>query len=158
MKMEDLERDNMLASAYELRERELEPFSFEDPFSDMSTDEKSKLFIDFMNQIKLMNNRLEKMELERASSLDYKLKLEKEHRLNQSLHTKMDKLLETIESLRDQLSLMNEHRYGSTSQKRKPNKSKPVSVDHGKDKDDFDGLSSSIGMDSPSAASTTSVE
>lgn len=158
--MEDSERDKMLASAYELRERELAPISWEDPFSDMNTDEKSKLLMDFMNQIRLMNERLEKMESERASSLDYKSKFEEEHKLNLSLQTRMDKLLETIESLRDQLALMNQHTYGSKTQKRKTNRSKTASVDHTKNKDDFDGTPGSIAMNSSStsATSTTSVD
>ena len=79
--MKDFERDKILGSAYELRDRELAPIAFDDPFLDMNTDEKSKLLIDFMNQIRLMNERLEKMELERASSLDYKLKFEEERSL-----------------------------------------------------------------------------
>lgn len=39
-----------LACASQLRDRELEPFSWDDPFSDMGTDEKSKLLLEFMNQ------------------------------------------------------------------------------------------------------------
>jgi transposase len=162
--MKDFERDKILGSAYELRDRELAPIAFDDPFLDMNTDEKSKLLIDFMNQIRLMNERLEKMELERASSLDYKLKFEEErslreeeHQLNLSLQRKMDTLLATIESLRDQLSLMNQHTYGSKTQKRKANSSKADSVDHTKNKDDFDGTPDSVGMDSTSTTSTTTV-
>ena len=48
--MDDFERDKMLACAYQLKDREFEPFSWDDPFLDMGTDEKSKLLLEFMNQ------------------------------------------------------------------------------------------------------------
>ena len=70
----------------------------------------------------------------------------------------MDKLLETIESLRGQLDLMNQHTYGSKTQKRKAKRSKTGSVDHTKNKDDFDGTPGSIGMNPTSTSSTTSVD
>lgn len=103
--MEDLERDKMLASAYQLRNCELEPVCFEDPFSDMNTDGKSKLLVEFMTQNNTLKELVEMMKSERASSLAYKLKFQEEHKLNQSLQTRMDKLLATIESLRDGLPL-----------------------------------------------------
>ena len=80
--MDESERNKMLPSAYWLRERELETSSLEEPFSDMETDEKSKLL---MNQMKLMNERLVKMEAEYTISLDYKTKFEEEHKLHISL-------------------------------------------------------------------------
>lgn len=86
-----------------------------------------------------------------------KTKFEEEHKQNLSLQARMDKLLETIGSLREQLDLMNRHTYGSKTQKRKPGKSKAASVDHTKDKDDFDGTPGSIGMDSTSASASNPV-
>lgn len=86
--MEDLERDKMLASTYQLRDRELEPFSFEDPFSDVNTDEKSKLLVEFMTQNNTLKEFVEILKAERASSLAYKSKFEEEHNLNQSLQTR----------------------------------------------------------------------
>lgn len=151
MKMEDSERDKMLASAYQLRDRELAPFSWEDLFSDMVTDEKSKLLVEFMNQNNSLKEIVELMKSERASSLNCKAKFEEEHKLNIGLQTRLDKLLKTIDSLREQLDLMDQHRYSSKSQKRKPTKSKVDSVDHTKDKDDFDGTPGSIDMVSTSA-------
>lgn len=113
MKMDDLERDKMLACAYQLRDWELEPFSWNDPFSDMGTDEKSKLLLEFMNQNHSLKEIVELMKSERASSLDYKAKFEEEHKLNISLQSRLDNLLQTIDSLREQVDLMNQHRYGS---------------------------------------------
>lgn len=66
------------------------------------------------------------MKAKRASSLDYQSKFEeerslrdKEHQQNLSLQERMDNLLATIESLRNQLALVNQHKYGSKLQKRK---------------------------------------
>lgn len=70
-----------------------------------------------------------------------------------SLQSRLDNLLQTIDSLREQVDLMNRHRYGSKTQKRKSGQSKRACADHTKDKDDFDGTPGSVGMDSPSAAS-----
>lgn len=66
--MEDLERDKILASVYDLRDRELSPITFEDPFSDMNTDEKSKLLVEFMNQNNTLKEFVEMMKAERSSS------------------------------------------------------------------------------------------
>lgn len=103
---------------------------------------------------------MELLKSERASSLDYKAKFEEEHKLreeehnlNMSLQSRLDNLLQTIDSLREQVDLMNRHRYGSKTQKRKSGQSKRACADHTKDKDDFDGTPGSVGMDSPSAAS-----
>lgn len=120
----------------------------------MGTDEKSKLLVEFMNQNNTLKEVLEVMKAERSSFLDYKTKFEEEHKQNLSLQARMDKLLETIGSLREQLDLMNRHTYGSKTQKRKPGKSKATSVDHTKEKDDFDGTPGSIGMDSTSASAS----
>lgn len=120
----------------------------------MGTDEKSKLLVEFMNQNNTLKEVLEVMKAERSSFLDYKTKFEEEHKQNLSLQARMDKLLETIGSLREQLDLMNRHTYGSKTQKRKPGKSKAGSVDHTKEKDDFDGTPGSIGMDSTSASAS----
>lgn len=125
VEMEDSERDKILASVYELRDWELEPVSFEDPFSDMNgkiagvnnTDEKSKFLVEFMNQNNTLKEFVEIMKAERASSLDYKSKFEEEHKQNLILQERKDNLLATIESLRDQLALMNQHKYGSKSKR-----------------------------------------
>ncbi|WP_291535335.1 transposase [Bacteroides sp.] len=151
--MDDFERDKMLACASQLRDRELEPFSWDDPFSDMGTDEKSKLLLEFMNQNHSLKEIVELLKSERTSSLDYKAKFEEEHKLNISLQSRLDNLLQTIDSLREQVDLMNQHRYGSKTQKRNPTQSNTACADHTKDKDDFDGTPGSIGMDSTSAAS-----
>lgn len=98
--MKDSERDKMLASAYQLRDWELEPFSWEDSFSDMVTDEKSKLFVEFMNQNNSLKEIVELMNAEHAFPLDYKVKFEEEHKLNIDLQTSLNKLLKTIDSLR----------------------------------------------------------
>lgn len=152
--MDDFEREKILASAYALRDRELIPPSWEDPFSDMCTDEKSKLLIEFMHQNNTLKEVVELLKSERSSSLDYKSKFEEEHRLNLSLQSKMDTFLSTIESLREQLSLMNRHKYGSKSQKRKLVKPVPPSEDHSRDKDDFDGTAGSLGSSVSSASGT----
>lgn len=112
-----------MASAYDLRDRELSPVTFEDPFSDMNTDEKSKLLVEFMNQNNTIKEFVEMMKAERSYS-----------RPNDP------------------------HTYGSKTQKRKTPRSKAGLVDHAKDQDDFDGTPGSIGMDSPSTTSTTSVD
>ncbi|WP_145998994.1 hypothetical protein [Bacteroides cutis] len=112
--MDDFERDKMLACAYQLKDREFEPFSWDDPFLDMGTDEKSKLLLEFMNQNHSLQEIVELLKSERVSSLDYKAKFEEEHKLreeehqlNISLQSRLDNLLQTIDSLREQVALMN---------------------------------------------------
>lgn len=70
---------------------------------------------------------VELLKSERSSSLDYKAKFEEEHRQldvvheqNMLLQKRLDALLSTIESLREQLSLMNQHKYGSKSRSGNP--------------------------------------
>lgn len=58
-------------------------------------------FVEFMNQNNTLKEVVELMKAECASFLDYKTKFEKEHKLNMSLQTRIDKLLATIDSLRE---------------------------------------------------------
>lgn len=46
--MNELERMKQLSSARKLKEREETPAPFEDPYSDMTPDEKSKMIIALM--------------------------------------------------------------------------------------------------------------
>lgn len=130
-------------------------------FPIMGTDEKSKLLIEFMHQNNTLKEVVELLKSEHSSSLDYKTKFEEEHRQldvaheqNMLLQKRLDALLSTIESLREQLSLMNQHQYGSKSQKRKPVKPVLPSEDHSRDKDDFDGTAGSLGSSVSSASGT----
>ena len=114
-----------------------------------------------MHQNNTLKEVVELLKSEHSSSLDYKTKFEEEHRQldvaheqNMLLQKRLDALLSTIESLREQLSLMNQHQYGSKSQKRKPVKPVLPSEDHSRDKDDFDGTAGSLGSSVSSASGT----
>src|SRR5574344_649409 len=143
MKMDQLEREKIINSAKKLREREINPDPFEDPFSDMTSEEKSKLLIEFMSmhesdrkQINNMMERLDKFMESQASSPDYKSLFEVSQKQNAEL-------LKRISSLEELLKVKNTHIFGSKSQKGKAKKNDDTD-DRQKDKDDFDGTPESI--------------
>lgn len=86
--MNELERLKQLASARKLKEREETPEPFEDPYSDMTPDEKSKMIIALMAA---------------RERDDYK--------------QTTDNLLSKITALEEQLKVRNKNLYGGKSQK-----------------------------------------
>lgn len=86
--MNELERLKQLASARKLKEREETPEPFEDPYSDMTPDEKSKMIIALMAA---------------RERDDYK--------------QTADNLLSKITALEEQLKVRNKNLYGGKSQK-----------------------------------------
>lgn len=86
--MNELERLKLLASARKLKEREETPEPFEDPYSDMTPDEKSKMIIALMAA---------------RERDDYK--------------QTADNLLSKITALEEQLKVRNKNLYDGKSQK-----------------------------------------
>lgn len=158
------ERDFIINSAARLKEWESTPRSFEDPYRDMTTEEKSKLLI---CQQRLLDEQLRQVQQQSETAAREKARAEE-------LLSKMDKMMaqqsammEMMASLRDenaelrkqlaakdeQLRLERKNRYGSKSQKRsKTDNAQPRS--HQQDKDDFDGTNppAPAGEDTPSDA------
>src|SRR5574344_362808 len=150
MRMDQLEREKIINSAKKLKEREINPDPFEDPFSDMTSDEKSKLLIEFKSmhesdrkvhesdrkQINNLMERLDKLIECQTSSPDYKA-------LFEDAQKQIAELLKRISSLEELLKVKNTHIFGSKSQKGKAKKNDDTD-DRQKDKDDFDGTPESI--------------
>lgn len=158
------ERDFILNSAARLEEWESTPRSFEDPYREMTTEEKSKLLI---YQQRLLDEQHRQVQEQSETAAREKARADE-------LLSKMDKMLaqqtammEMLASLRDenaelrkqlaakdeQLRLERKNRYGSKSQKgTKADNAQPRS--HQEDKDDFDGTNppASVGDDISSDA------
>lgn len=160
--MDQLEREKIINSAKKLREREINPDPLEDPFSDMTSEEKSKLLIEFKSmhesdrkvhesdrkQINNLMERLDKLIECQTSSPDYKA-------LFEAAQKQIAELLKRISSLEELLKVKNTHIFGSKSQKGKTKKNDDTD-DHQKNKDDFDGTSESIHHDSSSESENNS--
>lgn len=161
--MEQDERDFILNSAARLKEWENTPRNFDDPFSDMTREELSKM-LSLMQEMMRQRDRLEEDLRSLIGQERENTSLEKEK--NKRLHAKMDKIMgqledvmKTLEALRnentvlrkqldeerqknkamdEQLKLGRKNQFGSKSQKGSAAKvQQPVS--HQEEKDDFDG-------------------
>lgn len=98
--MNELERLKQLASARKLKEREETPEPFEDPYSDMTPDEKSKMIIALMAARERDAERIQKDEA----------------RIDELL-SRVDNLLSKITALEEQLKVRNKNLYDGKSQK-----------------------------------------
>ena len=142
MNMDTEERNRILTFAKMLKAREDVPEPWVDPYSDMSSDEKSKLLC----ELTLMHLRDEKRNAELLSKIDelldgqkqmsaLKAMLEESERQNKSKDALIANLLKKLTSLEESVRLNNKHTYGSKSQKRKCKKTDDD--DHTKNKDNF---------------------
>lgn len=142
--MNESERLKLLDSAKKLEEREHQPIPFEDPYSDMTPDEKSKLIIQLMEihqkdtqrNDDLLAKVNELLSLQKAAIAtqkqveDYKLLV--------------NNLLAKITALEEKLNVRNKHLYGSKSQKGFHHTKQDDRNDHERNKDDYDGTPQSI--------------
>ena len=162
MDMDKEERTRILTSSKLLKAREDSPEPWVDPYSDMSSDEKSKLLCELM----AMHLRDEKRNEELMAKLDglldvnrqmsdLKAMLAESEKRDKTKDSLIENLLKKITSLEEVVRLNNKHTYGSKSQKRKPKKTE--GDDHTKNKDDFDGTQESLGNTS-SASDKSDVE
>lgn len=136
----------MLASARKLKEREETPEPFEDPYSDMTPDEKSKMIIALMAARERDAERIQKDEAridELLSKVDELLSLQKAamaaEKERDDYKQMADDLLPKITALEEQLKVRNKNLYGGKSQKGIHKKKREAEEDHTRDKDDFDG-------------------
>lgn len=158
MDMDKDERNRILTSSKLLKAREDSPELWVDPYSDMSSDEKSKLLCELMaihlrdekRNEELMGKIDELLEGNRQISDLKAMLLELENR-DKAKDALIENQSKKITSLEEVIRLNNEHTYVSKSQKRKPKKTEDD--DHTKNKDDFDGTQASLAP--PSASSET---
>ncbi|WP_250721879.1 IS66 family transposase [Bacteroides fragilis] len=161
MDMDKDERNRILTSSKLLTAREDSPEPWVDPYSDMSSDEKSKLLCELMaihlrdekRNEELMCKIDELLEGNRQISDLKAMLLELENR-DKSKDALIENQSKKITSLEEVIRLNNEHTYVSKSQKRKPKKTEDA--DHTKNKDDFDGTQDSLAP--PSASSETTAD
>ena len=115
--MNESERLKLLDSARKLEEREHQPIPFEDPYSDMTPDEKSKLIIQLMEIHQKDTQRKDDL-LAKVNEL---LSLQKDaitaQKQNEDYKLLVNKLLAKIAALEERLSVRNKHLYGSMNQK-----------------------------------------
>ncbi len=151
--MDTQEKDQILLSAQRLATRELEVLepkseSMEDPYSDMATDEKSKLLIE--QQRRLDENRdLIASLLQKIDKLtEYQVTSAEEMRQLRLQLVNQAALLKKIASLEEQLRLARKNRFGSKSQKRNnktdDDNSANTPVSHEEAKGGFDGTEESL--------------
>lgn len=153
--MDQDERDFILESAQRKMEHEDAPRPFVDPYSDMTSEEKSKLLI-------LLQGRLDDKDREvveqKAANAELNAKLDKLVESQTSMMVSMAEMTAELKNLRvenaalrklnqtvtDALNRSNQAIYGNKSQKSKTTKSKSKTKSRDKDKDDFDGTAGSI--------------
>ena len=158
--MDQAERDFIRRSAARVEEWENTPRPFDDPYSDMNTEEKSKLLVYLQQTIDNLNNTVESLREELRQSREQKEELLRGQAdlrsalnvLSQSLlsaesaQKKAESVIEQqarqISDLRDQLKRNNKAQFGSKSQKKKAGNDEPPT--HGESKDQFDGTSGSV--------------
>lgn len=147
--MNELERIKLLASARKLKEREETPEPFEDPYSDMTPDEKSKMIIALMAARDRDAERIQRDE----ARIDELLSLQKAamvaEKERDDYKRMADTLLSKITALEEQLKVRNKNLYGGKSQKGIHKKKREAEEDHTRDKDDFDGTPQSLGSSLP---------
>ena len=154
--MNELERMKLLSSARKLKEREDTPAPFEDPYSDMTPDEESKMIMELVASRERDAERIRRDEARidaLLSKVDELLSLQKaaiaaEKELD-DYKQQVSNLLSKITALEERLKVRNKNLYGCKSQKGIRKKRVKDGDDHTRDKDDFDGTPQSIG--SPSA-------
>lgn len=152
LNMNDLERMKQLSSARKLKEREETPAPFEDPYSDMTPDEKSKMIIALMAARERDAERIQRDEAridELLSKVDELLSLQRsaiaaEKQLDDYKQMNIN-LLSKISALEERLKVRNKNLYDGKSQKGIHKKKREVEEDHTRDKDDFDGTPQSLG-------------
>lgn len=154
--MDQQERDKILNSAKALKEREECPEPWFAPYSDMSTEEKSKLIIELLSLRKSDQARIDSL-IGKVEKLSDSLSASNEEsRLLRLELSELSSLQKENAVLKEQLKLERKNRYGSKSRKgvsRKP--SAPRSCE--KDKDDFDGTPGSLSSDRESFDSVPAV-
>ena len=157
--MDQTERDFIRRSAARVEEWENTPRPFDDPYSDMNTEEKSKLLVYLQQIIDNLNNTVESLREELRQSREQKEELLRGQAdlrsalnvLSQSLlsaeaaQKKAESVIEQqarqISDLRDHLKRNNKAQFGSKSQKKRQGNDEPPT--HGESKDQFDGTSGS---------------
>ena len=165
--MDQAERDFIRRSAARVEEWENTPRPFDDPYSDMNTEEKSKLLVYLQQTIDNLNNTVESLREELRQSREQKEELLRSQAdLRSALNVLSQSLLSAesaqkqaevaqkqaesvikqqarqISDLRDQLKRNNKAQFGSKSQKKKAGNDEPPT--HGESKDQFDGTSGSV--------------
>ena len=158
--MDQTDRDFIRLSAARVEEWENTPRPFDDPYSDMNTEEKSKLLVYLQQTIDNLNNTVESLREELRQSREQKEELLRGQAdlrsalnvLSQSLlsaesaQKKAESVIEQqarqISDLRDQLKRNNKAQFGSKSQRKRQGNDEPPT--HGESKDQFDGTSGSV--------------
>ena len=154
--MNELERMKLLSSARKLKEREETPAPFEDPYSDMTPDEKSKMIIALIAARECDAERIQREEAridELLSKVDELLSL---HRSAIAAEKQLDdykqmniNLLSKIAALEERLKVRNKNFYDGKSPKGIHKKKREVEEVHTRGKDDFDGTPQSLNSSLP---------
>jgi putative transposase len=164
------ERDFILNSAARLEEWENTPRDFEDPYCDMTTEEKSKLLI---LQQQMLDERQLQVEAAEARAARSEAKLDKimsqlsqlmdmvrqRDTENARLRDELAQADKKITALAEQVRLGRKNRFGSKSQRGTKMKG-PEERTHQEDKDDFDGTNppTTSGSDTQSAENPSEVK
>lgn len=141
--MDQQERDKILKSATVLKEREERLVPWFDPYSDMSSEEKSKLIMELMRLRQSDQERIDSL-IDKVDKLsDSLLSSTEESRLLRLELSKLSSLQKENASLKEQLKLERKNRYGSRSQKGVSKNASDLR-NRVRDKDDFDGTPGSL--------------
>ena len=129
----------LLSSARKLKERECTPAPFEDPYSDMTPEEKSKMIMELVATRERDAERIRRDE----ARIDELLSLQKaamaaEKELG-DYKAMNSNLLSKITALEERLKVRNKNFSGYKSQEGIHKKSVRDGDDHARDKDDFNG-------------------
>lgn len=171
--MDKDERDFIRSSAARIEEWEKTPRDFEDPYSDMTSEEKSRLIMLLQKdkeQLSQRNEETVRRHEETVSRLNALLKAQEETNStlrtltlmlaerdteNAALRQQLSEALQAVEDLRQRQARDNQSRYGRKSQKRKGAPKQPPS--HEQNKQDHDGTPESVDHEAvpdPSAEET----
>lgn len=156
LNMNELERAKILSSARKLKDREESPDPFEDPYSDMTTEEKSKMIMALMAARERDAERIQRDEAridELLSKVDELLSMQKAslaaEKERDDYKQMNSNLLSKITALEERLKVRNKNLYGDKSQKGIRKKKREAEDDHTRNKDDFDGTPQSLGSSLP---------
>ncbi len=140
------EKEQLFLSAQRLKARELHLDSWEDPYFDMTGEEKSKLLVLFSEKIHSLEKLIELQSANASELKQLRCQVQELTSLLLSSNRKLELAEKRASDLEAQLKLERKNRYGSKSQKRKKTtdngSQNPIS--HEEEKDKFDGTDESL--------------
>lgn len=139
--MDERQRKRIIESTDLLRQRETTPAAFDDPYSDMTMEEKSKLIMDLVANNSRLTARLDEMAVLLES---IKSQLDESRRDSIEKDSMIRSLQKQNAELLEQLKVSRKNMFGSKSQKSNRKSTSKAIRSREEDKDGFDGTPGSL--------------